>query len=703
MIPDISKRRETHFVLWRPGAAEPPRLVIGVFQPGTPPTLAQQQILPMTPSTQFPDIFERPAVACGLSPGCVYHYWFEVTDTDGYFSPHVTLRVTDPAASCVDWRLTYPFPFPYNQNPANPTENESPAAVVRFTQGRLELTDPEARPDGFDRVPDRSMSEMPTNASLVIYELPTAWTKTGDVVDAKNVGVGTFRDVIALVEQSEPGAHFRSVKAVSGGKHLLDLGVNALELLPPADTYLDRRSWGYGTSNYFAPDFDLGRPLDPAASQAANAAKAPTAATDLLALIRACHRHRIRFFYDAVMAFSMQDPYRFINFPDFHVLWSNDKPPPDPDQDSRDGFGGDLWKYNWIQQSYDPVTGQPGQYPLARRHMLAHLLHWMRTYHVDGLRLDSVNNFNNWDFAQQVRDETRDDWRQRWAAEVGTSKGGEERFLVVGEELSVPKALLSRLDALWNEDFKKIARKVILGKVASGDLGSAPDTGQPSFEWSVRRLIDCRNLGFADGCQAVNYLGSHDVGGFENERLYSYLDHDGVVWKDRQIKLAFACLLTAVGIPMILAGDEFADQQDLPQLTDTNKQLDPVNFDRMADPWRTELFQYVARLVRLRTSHPALRVNDTTFLHVDFTEGKRVLAWRRGRPDVDDPVVVVANFSDWGTPQPDAASAHYDVPNWPATPPGRAWREVTQQRSVPPAWVGREPLLPWEAKVYVLA
>jgi hypothetical protein len=110
------------------------------------------------------------------------------------------------------------------------------------------------------------------------------------------------------------------------------------------------------------------------------------------------------------------------------------------------------------------------------------------------------------------------------------------------------------------------------------------------------------------------------------------------------------------------------------------------------------VFTHVARLVRLRQSAAALSVNDTAFIHVDFTPGRRVLAWRRGGPQ-HDPVVVVANFSDWQSGQ----AAEYVVHGWPATPPGRRWREVTQDRDVPPEWVGREPLFAWEAKVYALA
>ena len=56
--------------------------------------------------------------------------------------------------------------------------------------------------------------------------------------------------------------------------------------------------------------------------------------------------------------------------------------------------------------------------------------------------------------------------------------------------------------------------------------------------------------------------------------------HNNVRDKLRRFKLAFVCLMTAVGSPMIFAGDEFADQQDLllEDLGDRNKQIDPIDF-----------------------------------------------------------------------------------------------------------------------------
>ena len=98
----------------------------------------------------------------------------------------------------------------------------------------------------------------------------------------------------------------------------------------------------------------------------------------------------------------------------------------------------------------------------------------------------------------------------------------------------------------------------------------------------------------------------------------------------RRIKLGFVCQLTAVGIPMILAGEEFGDEHDLFDRHGNvshqgGKQVDPVNYSRFDEPDRNELFTYVARLIRLRTSHLSLAADEVFFFHVDFEEGKRVL------------------------------------------------------------------------------
>jgi glycosidase len=222
----------------------------------------------------------------------------------------------------------------------------------------------------------------------------------------------------------------------------------------------------------------------------------------------------------------------------------------------------------------------------------------------------------------------------------------------------------------------------------------------------VRKAIDCRLFGFSDGAQAVNYITSHDVEGAGKERLCTFFRYNQFSddETERRIKLAYVCLMTAVGIPMLLAGEEFGDENDLFDIhgwvsNNANKQTDPVDFSRLegdANAWRRRVLDAVSRMIRFRTSHPALGQNEVDFIHWDFTTGRRVTAWKRGTDD--NPVVVVANFSDFES----GGDGEYRVPNWPATPPGRQWREVSQARDVPDAWVGREPLFRWEAKAYAL-
>jgi len=681
MTVDLLERKRTHFILWRPAHADPaPTLYIGQISFTDIDRYSNFREIPLRPASQSPDLWEAAAQECGLSEGQVYFYWFKVRNADPADSPEQVMQLhghpyrvfycTDPLAYTVDRR----FPAPA---PAEPGGDKSgdPASVVLYRQGQLVPCDPDGHTVNWD---DDSLDTLPANNRLVIYELPTRWAK-GTTTDEFAIGIGTFRDVLALVQQAAVAPDFATVDQLQANHaHLLELGVNALELLPPADSD-DIENWGYGTANYFAADFHLGQP---------DAQASPTASTDLAKLIQACHQQDIRFFPDVVMAFSRNNPYRNINFLDFYIQWKHrDDPTRDPEQGDRDGFGGDLFKYNYWVEGYDPISGEQSSLVPARQYLKAHVAHWLTYYRVDGLRLDSVNNIANYDFLQEFKDLARSIWAERG--------GSADRFLVVGEDLSVPLALVhqQRLDGLWNERFKHMSRKVILGKSADGES---------SFEWSVRKLIDCRLLGFRDGAQAVNYLTSHDVGGYSNERIYNYLVSNQVNDAEARIKLAFVCLMTAVGIPMILAGDEFADQHDL-DISDehaSHKQVDPVNYSRMSDPWRRRLFDYVARLVRFRTTSEALATNDTQFIHVDFEEGKRVLVWQRGYGE--SLVIVVANFSDYGTPNAGEPNAEYVIPNWAATPASKQWREITQNRIVSPDWVGREPIFPWEAKVYAL-
>jgi pullulanase len=698
LASDLLQRRETNFTFWRPGpGAQPPVLVIGTFAAGNPNTLASRQDIPLSPAgAAAPGLWILSAAQSGLADG-IYHYWFQVENTNPADPPAIPILCTDPFATTVDWRLLSPsLPAGFN----NETDRQ-PASVIRLQNGHLSAVDPDGGSAAFPN--DPAPDALPANNRMVIYELPTAWTSANGSGSSER-GVGTFQDVRALVDEAATGANFEGLDVLNAGRsYLTELGVNALELLPPADSFF-KRSWGYDTSHFLAPDWELGFPDGQTSS---------TSNTDLAALVQSCHRHGIRFFIDVVMAFGRNEACQWIDFDNFYIA-DPSQSPADPDaltsrrgdgsQTTRDGFGSTLFRYTrpLSQGSYDPISGNTSNDAPARALMYTYITRWMRDFRVDGIRMDSVENVANWDFVGTYKDHARSLFQERWQQAGLPAAGADARFLVIGEELSLPLGLLrkGRLDALWNDGFRARIRAAILGETNDGE----------DFEFTVRNAIDCRNLGFTDLAQAVNYVTSHDVEGFRKERLFTMLQKSGFSGLDLQkrIQLAFVCLLTANGIPMFLAGEEFADQNDLFDASGNvsesgGKEVDPVDFSRLEEPERKTIFEYVAPLVKFRTSHPALGVTDTEFIHVDFNDSKRVLAWKRGMAG-QDPVVVVANFSDFATANAlTDPNAEYVVPNWPATPAGRTWREVTQQRDVLPAQVGREPIFAWEAKVYSLA
>ena len=684
MVADLLIRKQHAFVLWRvANTAQPPTLIIGELWQGTPIEFINQRTFVLQQDINHPDLWFINASQCQLWDGWVYHYWFEVSDaTEG--RPGLRVRITDPTAFTVNWQLLAPIP-----NDPHYTGNDAyPASVIKYSQGQLIPCD-----TGGEQLlmpPVTDLTKLSPNNQLVIYELPTAWSRISSVGE-REVGTGSFSDVIALIDPNAGGGNFTDLAVVQPGRsYLSELGITALELLPPADSFY-KRDWGYDTTNFFAPDAELGYPVT---------YSWPAAARDMQTLTTACHTGGIRFFTDSVMAFSKQNPYLVTAPADFFIL-DPAATPSDPDAHNsrgndpnnlRDGFGSTLFRYAAPVDSYDPVSGARGNFYPARQLMKAALIRWMNDFRIDGIRMDSIENVANWDFVQEYKDLAWQIWGEL------NPQDGNNHFLVVGEELSEPLALLSesRLNGLWHENFKRYTRAAITGQSAQGES---------TFEWTVKKAIDCRNFGLTDLAQAIIYLTSHDVEGPGNERMYNFLLNNGISDTEKPIKLAFACLLTAVGIPMILAGEEFADQHDL---FDQNgnvdqqggKQVDPVNYSRLSDDWRSRIKEYTGRLIACRTNNTALSVNDTEFIHLDFEEGKRVLAWQRGIAGSSGIVVVVANFSDYGTPDPSNPSAEYIVSNWPAIPPGMSWHEVTQDYIPGAGWAGREPIYPWEAKVY---
>jgi pullulanase len=713
---DIFELRKTNFVLWRPGETDsklklPAIYIAKVDYDYSKGEFTVKEVLKdkeLIKHEKFNDLWLLSAEECNLEEGNVYHYWFKVKNTNSYLNEYNAdiVYATDPFACVVDDRVQAKN-LPIKEKDQT---HYAPAGVIKYkkTSTGFELvpTDPDANePDWNGFSTNQVLDNLKPNNELVIYELPPCWSYVTDLKTAN----GSFRQVEKMIDWSDNHTHlddlFNGMDELNfhGKKYITYLGVNALELTPPANSiYGNDHQWGYGTANYFAPNYSLSERATSDNPQK-NEEISPKPATDFVNLVKKCHKNGIRYFYDGVFAFSKLNSYRYINFKEFyletHCHFDNDKnrcelhpkEPIDPNDTKelvtlgpkRDPFGGDLLRYKTNPvQGYNPNTGKPDNIYPAREYVIASLKEWIENKGVSGLRLDSVVNYDCYELMQNINEKTRTFFNT-----INQNTDSNKKYLVVGEELGVPRAILDqkRLDGLWNENFKRIVRNVIIGSGWNGE----------TFEWSVKKMIDCTKLnsGFTDTAQSINYITSHDVGDYFNNRIYSYLEKKNIITEPR-IKLAFACLMTAVGIPMILAGEEFGDEQDL--FEDNVKQIDPVNYERLKYyDWRRRIFKQVVRLIKLRTTSKALSCNDVDFIYHNFDYG-RVMVWKRGQGE--NIVVTIANFSDWGQ---DPYKDEYIIHTWPKTPPNKKWVEVTQGRVVNDK-IGREPVCPWEAKVYEL-
>ncbi len=486
--------------------------------------------------------------------------------------------------------------------------------------------------DWSDELPDGL--RLPENNKIVIYEMPLRWMATAE--QSRQVSLGTFE------------------KAVF--EHLDDLhalGINTIELLPVLDS-ADTLNWGYGTRFFFAPDWDIGTPID------------------MKYFIKRCHQYGIRVILDVVMNHSRECPLERLAEDWFYLPKGSIA-----EGTERQDWGGRLFRY---------ATPVDGKFQ-AREFMYDVATFWIREYHIDGFRIDDWKGINNWDFLQEFRDCAWAEFRAQFP---------ERPFIVIAEdswrrpEITDDNAYNGHplADATWNFDFRDEIRRVLNNSLST-------NFGRPSRQERIRDMISCRQVwddmshryrayGFNDLAKAVNYVTSHDVAGFSEQRLMNFFlgeilryrgIHpstgtetefirgivDNIATQPAPIQAAhaealervgsvFALMLTSVGIPMFLAGEEFGDVHDLDNSNPAFKQSDPVDFGRRKYLGHNSLLERIGELIRLRTQHPALQRNEVEFFYahptIDDNDGVRVFAYCRtgGRPlGSNDQVVVIAN------------------------------------------------------------
>ncbi|MHC5111562.1 MAG: alpha amylase C-terminal domain-containing protein [Planctomycetota bacterium] len=288
--------------------------------------------------------------------------------------------------------------------------------------------------------------------------------------------------------------------------HLVELGINAVELLPITEFPWDY-SGGYNPITAWAPESIWGDP------------------DDLKYMIDKLHQNGIAVLTDIVWNhFSGSDNY--------------------------------LWEYDGSQIYFDtPVVDTPWGSQAdfnrseVREYFVDSTLMWLEEFHIDGFRMDATSFMTiqpsvGWQLMQQHNDVMD----ARWVDKISIAEQ-----LPDDSAFTRPTSLGGAgFDSQWHDKFKWDVRGAIFD-AAFGD---------PQM-WQVRNAI----LGsgeYMEGRQVVNYIEAHDEAwpSSGGQRMVVTIDpsapHDDQFAQGRT-KVGHSLVMFSPGIPMFLQGCEFLE------------------------------------------------------------------------------------------------------------------------------------------------
>jgi maltooligosyltrehalose trehalohydrolase len=322
--------------------------------------------------------------------------------------------------------------------------------------------------------------------------------------------------------------------------HLVNLGVDALEIMPVAEFPGDR-GWGYDPANLFAPHHAYGGP------------------DEFKRLVDAAHRYGIAVILDVVYNhFGPAGNY----LPEFGPYLTSRY---------RTGWGDAI--------NFDGPDSRE-----VRRFVIDNALMWLRDYHVDGLRIDAVHAISDASATHILAELT---------AEVRALAAHLRRTLIVvaESELIEPKLVTSPdargygLDACWADYWHHSVHATLTGERA----GYYRDYGPlPVLANAVNQAWVYDGGHSAHGTPPAGLAGSQLVVCTQNHDQVGNRaagERSPVLMSDGRLRVAATLLLTSPFVPMIFQGEEWGATSPFLYFTDhADAELaDAVRAGRRAD------------------------------------------------------------------------------------------------------------------------
>jgi 1,4-alpha-glucan branching enzyme len=408
---------------------------------------------------------------------------------------------------------------------------------------------------------------------------------------------------IAPNDFSTAGNFAGIIAGLDSGPHLTDLGVNAIELMPPtAPSY---NGWGYDPVLYAAPNPAYGSPYF------------------FALLVDRAHERGMAVILDMVLNHAAGGS----------VLRQLDT------------FSG---QYNFTTTESNPwgLVELNWSDPALRAHILDAVLHWVETYKVDGFRFDYIAG-ESWETWEWLRDQLRD---------------RHPHLLLIGEDYRYPvdgNAVTHGYDAQWGgnhtdqwggggNNFLQVMTTNLTQNGFAWRGSAVTDLGCWSYAcrnmWATANVIGANsqyNGSNGDGFSDVKYFESHD----ENRAVWAVETYGAAgaqaVGGVQKSELGAYALLTSVGIPMLYTGQEIGSGEYRPELPETYK-IDWTGGDQ-------DLRAVYRNLIRLRLEHPALQMEQTWFHWRDNDQDHfeaTLCYWRGGYNPESAEIVVALNFDD---------------------------------------------------------
>jgi 1,4-alpha-glucan branching enzyme len=392
----------------------------------------------------------------------------------------------------------------------------------------------------------KDYTPLPPNQQLVIYEIHVADFSggAGDTVQGRQ---GTFQDVIDKLD------------------YLVDLGVNAIELMP-CNEYPGIHDLGYSQRSVYAVENNFGSP------------------DDLCHLVDECHARGIRVIADMVYNHMDKDaPLAQIDY----SYWFHRENPDDPMYH----FGP---KFNY--EHYDEKLKV---WP-ARKHIIEAMRLWIDTFRLDGIRFDCTRAIQYFELL-------------RWFREEGHARVSGKPFYTVAEHMPPDASICGPegpVDAAWHERLYNQLTAIVS---ETEQYGHEPYNTDQALYW-----LDGQKFGFCGPEHTVVYLENHD-----HERAMRELMNAGVTGERafRRLKLGATLLLTAPGVPMLWMGQEFGESAT------RTRDYQPIHWSLLREPCPADLREHYKRLIHLRKDTPAL--TSDSFEPVANLPERGIIAYKR--------------------------------------------------------------------------